>query len=398
MANIIDLENDCKCSMPVITPKNWDQSGADISRIWFISYRFYEPGFKPRKVIVKGSNAAKTLAERRAAIKDQLKNELHLLKNEAYNPRTRESKPHRPVDPDLDVSDITPLSMCLEWALTKLEVSDKTRPFIKQCLSTYNKAAGRLGIDRTAIRDVRKKDIRKLLDACGEIKKDKWTANNFNVHRAYLMMLYQVLCDYDLIDVNMVKSIGKKKTIKKIRPTLSIQDRAKVEKHLKEKYPNFLRFVQIFFHSGSRISELLRLKIKDVDLINQRYKVTIQKGKSPKEVYKVIKDIALPYWSELKGKPDDYVFSETLSPGAKMIRPEQVTRRWKRHVKDSIGVEGSLYSLKHSHTTEVVDLLGEIEAAQHNSHTSTDMVKNVYDVKNKSRLEERVKSMKNKFS
>lgn len=393
---MITLLNDCKCSNLTVSPANWNTAGAPLDCQWFIFYRFYEPGQKPYQVLIKGANKYKTLAERRKFITKRLATELHRLQNEAYNPRLGESK-IRPVDPDIDVSDITPLSMCLDWALTKLEVSDKTRPFIKQCIGTYKKAAGSLDIDRNAIRDIRKKDIRKLLDACGEIKKDKWTANNFNVHRAYLMMLFQVLCDYDIIDVNMVKSIAKKKTIKKIRPTLSIQDRAKVEKHLKEKYPNFLRFVQIFFHSGSRISELLRLKIKDVDLINQRYKVTIQKGKSPKEVYKVIKDIALPYWSELKGNPEDYVFSETLAPGGKMIRPEQVTRRWKRHVKDQLGIVADFYSMKHSNSDEIAALLSLEDAAKMNSHDSTEMVRKVYATGEADRQSERLKKIANKF-
>jgi hypothetical protein len=67
-------------------------------------------------------------------------------------------------------------------------------------------------------------------------------------------------------------------------------------------------------------------------------------------------------------------------------------------VKKKIGIEADFYSLKHLHTTEVVDMLSEKEAASHNEHTSTAMVVGIYDVRGESRRHGKVKTLKNKFA
>ena len=163
---------------------------------------------------------------------------------------------------------------------------------------------------------------------------------------------------------------------KHLRDVLSPEERITVNQYLEEKYPSFHRFLHIFFHSGARISELLRVTDSDMDLKNQRYKVIVQKGRNYTQVWKTIKDVAMPYWLSVMKEcvKGDFVFSVGLKPGSKQIQPYQVTKRWYRLVKKKIGIAADFYSLKHLHTTEVVDLLGEKEAAKHNEHTSEAMV------------------------
>ena len=78
--------------------------------------------------------------------------------------------------------------------------------------------------------------------------------------------------------------------------------------------------------------------------------------------------------------------------------------RWKRHVKDALGIRADLYSLKHLHTTEVIDILESQEqsdataqAAGHNSHNSETMVIKIYDVKRGKREHDKVKGIGNAF-
>jgi integrase len=143
----------------------------------------------------------------------------------------------------------------------------------------------------------------------------------------------------------------------------------------------------------------MRLKVKDVDLKNQVYKCDIRKGKQHREVLRTIKTIALPLWEEVleEAKPDDYVFSKGLKPGPIQIRADQITKRWYKYVKKPLGIEATFYSLKHSHTSEIVDLLSEEDAAKLNGHVNTDMVSKVYDVKKKDRQHQRLKSAGNRF-
>ena len=153
--------------------------------------------------------------------------------------------------------------------------------------------------------------------------------------------------------------------------------------------------------------QLLSLKIKDVDLRRQQYKLLVKKGKSYKEVMKTIKNVAVPLWREVledfsQGEGvngESYVFHKDLRPGGKApIRPEQITRRWEVHVKQKLKIYVDFYSLKHLNTTEVVSMLSEEDAARLNAHEGTAMVKRVYDVGRTDRQHERLKKVSNVFA
>jgi len=191
------------------------------------------------------------------------------------------------------------------------------------------------------------------------------------------MILFSALAEIELVPLNYLRDIKKKKVVKKIRETLTLKQRQIVNDYLLSNYPEFHRFLHIFFHSGARISELIRLKAKDVELENQRFKITILKGASYKEVWKTIKDIAMPYWIDAinSATKEDYVFSKGLNTGTTLIQPYLINKRWNRLVKKKLNITADFYSIKHLHTTEVVELLNDKEAAQHNSHTFTTMVK-----------------------
>ena len=91
---------------------------------------------------------------------------------------------------------------------------------------------------------------------------------------------------------------SKKITLEEMGDVFGVADeRKKVNEYLAGNYPHFHRFVLIFFHSGARLSELMRLKKEDIELGNQRYRLEIRKGKEQREVFKTIKTIALPLWT-----------------------------------------------------------------------------------------------------
>jgi hypothetical protein len=66
-------------------------------------------------------------------------------------------------------------------------------------------------------------------------------------------------------------------------------------------------------------------------------------------------------------------------------------------VKKKFGITADFYSLKHLHTSEVVELLSDIEAAKHNSHKSTTMVNTIYDVNKSKRKERQIIELDNGF-
>jgi integrase len=392
---MISLPNNCRCSELSIFPKNWKEPRASVKKPWYITYRFYDAENNVKQVHIRGMNGFKSPQERKAATQSLIDTTLELLEKEGYNPIL--DRCVAPVD-DKDLSAKTPIIKALNKACETIKVQKKTRIDIEGVVSHVCKAVKELGLDKLQIGEVRKKHIKFILLAC-EKQNKKWSANLFNHYRKYLSILFTELKEFEAVEEHPIKDIAVQETVSKIKETLTDDERKKVNEHLKARYYRFWLFTQMFFHSGSRISELLRLKAKDVNLTQQYFKVTILKGKKKREVKKVIKDVALTYWTEaLKDcLPEQYVFSEGLKPGNTAINPEQITRRWKRLVKDKLNINASFYSLKHLHSTELVDLLSEADAAKHNSHTGTGMVVTIYDTKQEKRQHERLRKINNEF-
>jgi integrase len=383
------LPNGCSHSQLSIYPKNWKTKAARITIDWFISYRFYDPNHsKPKQIMIKGMNAFKTLPERQQKTQELFEQELKTLQG-GHNPFVRVNELIQSATSEMGLMD------ALRYALASVSVSEVTRHDLKYAVTLFERASKALGIENLLIVNLSRKHYKVLLESASN------SNDRFNKNRSYLMILLSLLCELEIIESNPVRDIKKKKTVKAIRQTLSPEERIKVNSYLKENYPSFHRFLHIFYHSGARISEMVKVKAKDVQLSNQRFKVTIKKGQTYVEVWKVIKDVAMPYWQEVMNAARDsnhFVFSEALEPGISEIKPYQIGKRWYRLVKQKLGIEADFYSLKHLHTTEVVDLLDDKTAAQHNSHTSTTMVNKVYDVNNKNRRLTSIKTLKNEFA
>lgn len=386
------LPNGCKCSKLSVTPKNWQAKNAKVHEDWFIMYRFYDARFsKPKQVMVKGMNHYKSLLERQEATQKVLSEEMEKLVNGELNPFNKNVNTKAA---NIELLSESFIVDALKLANQKVTASVSTKRDLKYLLIHLENAVTVLGLSSCPISSVTRKTVKQLLEQISN------TPDRFNKNRSNLMILFSELCEDEAIEVNPVRDIKKKKVTKHLRQVLTDDERVIVNNYLLEKYPAFHRFLHIFFHSGARITELVCVIGSDVDLDNQRYKVTIKKGRNYTEAWKTIKDIAMPYWESVmhECKKTDFVFSVGLKPGTKQIQSYQITKRWYRLVKKKIGITADFYSLKHLHTTEVVDMLSENEAAKHNEHTSTAMVTGIYDIKQKIRKQSKVKNLNNKFA
>jgi integrase len=383
----IHVLNGCSHSKLSVNPKNWETKSAKTNLDWFITYRFYDPSFpKPKLVMLKGMNSYKSLADRQIETIRLIKQELESLAD-GYNPFQKKTLA-------ASTDEKRTIIEALNYAFTKTVVADLTRRDIKYSITQFDKAITVLGLEQMSISEVTRKHVKLILDESSS------SNDRFNKNRSGLMILFSILTELEMVNTNFVRDVKRKKTVKKIRQILTPAERVIVDNHLKVNHPEFHRFLHIFFHSGARISELIRLKVQEVDLSNQRFKVTILKGRQYVETWKTIKDVALPYWDEvLKSSTiNQYVFSRGLVPGDVCIKPYQIDKRWNRLVKKKLNIEADFYSLKHLHTTEVVELLDDVQAAKHNSHTNTAMVNSVYDVRATGRKANQVKTLNNSFT
>lgn len=400
---MLQLPNGCSCSTPSVFPKNWKTGGSALMQVdWRIQYYFRDPSNpdcpKQGKLkVIKGMNSFKTLAERRLATKKLLDNEIHMLVDQGYNPLAKSYMAPEIVTAG-SIAPGTPFIPALHQALSHLSVINHTSIEIKSIINSVEAAARDLGLSKISVDHVARKHIKAILAQCGKTN-PKWSNNRFNKFRGYLMMLFKELVEQEAVPANPLRDIAKKPTVKKIKKTLTLQQRKDIDESLAERFPEFRNFIHLFFHSGGRKPELLQLKPGMVNLERQVYRCVVKKRKDYTEVERTIKTIAIPFWKYfLENCPDDhFIFGPRFKPGLKPMGQEMPTNYWKEYVKQNLGIDVDFYSLKHLNTTEVVDALDEEAAAELNAHTSTAMVVAIYDVKQKQREHKRLKDLGNTF-
>ena len=76
---------------------------------------------------------------------------------------------------------------------------------------------------------------------------DNLSVHRFNKYRSYLMILFKELLELEIIEINPIRDLSKRKTIKKLRELLSDKEGERIDKYLKLNFYTFWRFMIIFF-------------------------------------------------------------------------------------------------------------------------------------------------------
>jgi site-specific recombinase XerC len=335
------------------------------------------------------------LAERREAVKIILGELIYLLKDEGYNPISKIKVP--PFENNYEIPPTTHWLAAIEKAKNRLILEKSTLADMKSCLTKLKIASDALKFSTIPVSEISRKHIKIIFEYL-EVN-DQLSAHRYNKYRCYLMIFFKELMELETVESNPIRDISKRKTIKKIRELLSDKERQKIDNYLKPNFYTFWRFINIFFHSGARENEMLALQAKNIDVEKHRFKLLIKKGRQQREVYRTIKDIALPLWIEVikDAKPDDYLFSIGLKPGPKKIIREQITRRWNVHVKKKLNISADFYSLKHLNIDETADALDIKDASEMAGHTTPVITTEHYALNEKERQHERLRKVNNSF-
>lgn len=421
----IQLPNGCECSQLNVTPKNWETSKADITKPWVISYRFYSPsGSKP--VQVRGMNDCHNLIARQEATKNIIDTELDLLINKGYNPILDSyiAPPIANDDNDYLIHPEAEFANALQRAFELFEGNSKTD--LKSSLKFIQLSVRALNFHGWPVKDIKKRHLIRILENCKKVKEMyqmQWSSNQYNHYRTALLSLYKILVKCETVETNLVHGIDKKHHAAEPRQALTKEQRRLINYRLKINNFRFWNFIHIFFHSGARLTEMSRVQGKHVDIERQQVAYLVKKGKTWEWVIRPMPDESVPFWRRalIGCGPDQYVFSKSLLPGDVSISSKQYTRRWKTWIISPVADEETkfnpkgkkarndfmrvhLYDLKHTRTTELGDIiendLAEIDKAmaKANGHTTTKMAKTVYDLKNKGRKDEKIKSAGIKFA
>jgi len=341
-------------------------------------------------------NQFKTVSERQESTKLIIEQELDKLRNKAYNPITK--KKGGVIISQFEIEPSCPFISALILAEKRISASPSSKRDLRSVLRFVKEAAIQLGYMEMPISMISRKHLKQLLAHIDLVNGE--SSHRYNKIRSYLMIIYTELIELEVIEANPLKDLSKKKSIQKIRKLPTKDDRQLISEYLHKHQYRFWLFMQIFFHSGARLTELMKVKRSDINLKEQYFIITIKKGKMNKEVIRPIKNIALTFWERAIefAALNDYIFSKGLLPGAKAIQSYQITKRWNRHIKIKLGIKEDFYSLKHLNLDQTAAILGINDASAMASHTTTSLTIKHYAIGEKQRQNERLKSIENKFS
>lgn len=409
-----NLLNGCQVSSFTVFPPNWESPQASLKKTWYISYRFYDPAFRDvpefkygKQVQLRGMNDQYTVEQRQQITRILRDDEVEEIIEKAFNPITGLYMKVVAAVPQSDIPPTTLFIKALELAGEKKKCEPNTKKDLRSVIKYVAMAIKRLHFDSLLISQVKLHHLMSINEQLGLLKKDKWTANNQNFYRSHLLMLFEELILWSAVEYNPAEKLPIVKVARKKKKALTLQQRIAIDKDLRKDNFNFWLFMQIFFLSGCRESELLSVKKEDVDLLEQKFTVLRKKGKSHTYLEYTIKDNAIAYWQMalVNCRPQDYVFSKRLRPGENSISPKQICRRWKRWCKDKLDKNGkpkyglvpNFYLLKHLHTTEISNSLGTKAAADFNNE-SEEMIRKVYDLDGDKRKHEILKKIPISFT
>ena len=392
---MIQLPNGCSCSDPSVYPPDWKKCKTTaLKKKWYIQYYFHDPEFKEKfkygkLVIIKaGINRLKTLSERRAAISALLEDELNRLQS-GWNAIT--NKTVGDFDFDYEIDPHTSASKAIDKAADKIQGAASTLSDIRTVKKHFTTSLRQLRLDSMPIKDLKRRHVKAALENLSNAR--DYSNARYNKVRAYVMMIFAELVEMETIEVNPVREIKKVKAVKKLKTILTVRERKKIFSYLKDNNYEFWRFCQIYFHSGSRFTELMAVQKKKVDIFNCEYVTTVKKGRGYEEVIKPINLKVRNLWLELMNdaSTNDYLFSDGLIPGTNPISERQITRRWKRHVKDKLNIKSDISALRHLHTDLIAESIDLNTASAVNGHKSTQMALKHYAVNHDKRMLENMK-------
>ena len=333
---------------------------------WYVGCKFYDPehsgkypkGYFWRK---KGLAEFKNFKERKEAA-EILLDEMQRALDSCYNPI-----PGVCAYQDFAEGDFSPelyLIEALELALKdhKENVSHGYYKSIQSNLNTIKPVIVKLGFDKTPIKNIQLKHIKKVLD------NSNLTAYSYNKFRKHLSKLFGILIANSCLIQNPCEYIPTKNHVKEERVILDQEKFDAIYNYLQENFEDYANYMQIFHMSGCRSTELLRVQRKDVNLEKQEVIVLVKKRNTyVREIRAIISD-ALPFWKRQIDKciySEDYIFGAGFSPELRIspVSNDLPGKYWKRYVNDVFDTQTTFYSLKHFFLDKVAEMHG-IQSAQ----------------------------------
>nr|DAG72829.1 MAG TPA: Integrase [Caudoviricetes sp.] len=371
-----------------VYPVSWDKNiKSNLKTTWEIQYKFYCTDYPQGYTVrLKGMNRAKTLEEKQFLTKQIINIELDNLKK-GFNPITREFE----IQSEFVVEN-TPFIQALNIAFEKTKLVKSTIKSIKDTIKLVSDAALNIGISTKPISEIKKKDIRIILDY---LLTKGYSNDRYNKVKTYLGILFNYFVDLDIFEHNFLHFIKKRPHTPKIRTIFRKDDK---EKFMDLKTINYKlwRILTMYYCSQTRITEFRNIKLSDVHFDKQYFIIFERKGKRYHEVIKPINIHVAKLWKEVLSeaeKDDLYLFCNDLIPGTNPCTEWSLSNKYRRWVKGKLGIEADMGSLRHTFANDITTNYGLEEAQKALGHTNQKTTR-IYAVDYKEQLLEKQKQLK----
>lgn len=211
----------------------------------------------------------------------------------------------------------------------------------------------------------------------GKIGVENVTRNN---HFDKIHSIFEALKEREIVPQNPASGIKPLKENKKRNIPLSEKQQATLEKYLIENDNNLFVYTRLIYYCFLRPVEILRLKIRDIDLKNRTIMVRAVNSKNDNQASVLIPNALMPILKEmnLEKFPSEYfVFSKNdLLPGPYFMVRNRVSERHTQAVKAAGLYNGeiTMYGWKHTGNKNAYLAGVDIKNIQiQNRHHSLDM-------------------------
>jgi len=314
---------------------------------WYVYYYYRDPGNnKMKKFICKyGINRLKTVSERKEYGK-QIVEALNNLLERGYNPFLKEGLPTNTFDNEVTYT----LTEAVNYVLVQ-----KSKRLKTASIKDYNFRLGHfldwsksVGIQNNDINQINKKHIIGFLNT---LELSNTSVNNY---KRALSAIFGYLSKEGIINTNIAKELPTLKSKPKKNTPFTPKQIQTITNHLKQTDPYMVDFIKFVFYGFLRISEIIRLQPKNIDLENNVYRVETKSDVfKTKVLVPQLKEVVLKYMQPDKAYKDEYLFTNNDKienwQATEKTKTDHFRKRFKK-AKKHLGFNEhyGLYSFRHS--------------------------------------------------
>ena len=329
----------------------------NLDKTWYVYFRY------DGKVVKKTEEMNRIRSRKeRLQFGEVLAAALHQRLKEGWNPIVKEAPVVQDALPNLNTYT---LYQGLVFAMEKKkpEVAPKTYSGYDCTFRFCKTAISNLGLGNLLLIDAKRVHIKLILEDIALTR--KWSSKAYNKGLDHIQAILSMLVEWELLEYNIAYKIKPKtveESIANVPPTLDEYNQ--IKEHLTIKHLNYFIYVAALFHTGIRPVELTRLKLSMINVTEKL--IVLPPGIVKNRKRQRIVPINPHLWVLLEpflafGHPGDwYLFGSSrisgkgnvgkftdFIPGPTQLKRDTATKRWKRIVKDELGINVNQYAMKH---------------------------------------------------